>query len=173
MKNERDNGFKGGIQKGTCATDAAARKLDNQCKHIKDKLAAEFPKLTLQRKLTQDQIPGNIGACEPDVGVWLRDGVVVAVFEAKKQGNGGNAIERWFKNQFICRMLNKDVSYVTFCSGEGAKRGQILEKILNVAHLDGFNKFEPKKNSCYLSPRGFSSKKIEEVMREVLEYVSA
>ena len=28
--------FKGGIQNGTVATDARARKLDEQCKHLKD-----------------------------------------------------------------------------------------------------------------------------------------
>jgi len=161
-----------GIKKGTVATDAAAKKLDEQCKHLKDRLADEFPNLTLQRKLRQDQIPGGIGACEPDGGVWLRDGVVVAVFEAKKQGAGGNAIERWFKNQFICRMLSPDVCYVTFCSGPGAKRGGILEKTLNVAHLKGFNKFVEYGNSCYMSPQGFSSKRIEKIMRETLEFVS-
>ena len=170
---QRENGFKGGIQKGTVATDAAARKLDEQCKTLKDRLAEEFPTLTMQRKLTKDQIPGNIGACEPDGGVWLRDGVVVAVFEAKKQGSGGNAIERWFKNNYICRMINPDVCYVTFCSGEGAKKDHVLEKTLNVAHLSGFNKFVPYGNSCYLSPQGFSAKRIEKIMREVLESVSA
>ena len=169
---QRKNGFKGGIQKGTCATDAEAKKLDEQCKTLKDRLAEEFPNLTLQRKLTKDQIPGNIGACEPDGGVWLRDGKVVAVFEAKKQGAGGNAIERWFKNNFICRMINPEVCYVTFCSGEGAKKDHVLEKTLNIAHLDGFNKFVPNKNSCYLSPQGFSSDRIESIMREVLSHVS-
>ena len=169
---QRNKGYRGGIQKGTCATDAAAKKLDEQCKTLKEKLALEFPNLTMQRKLTQDQIPGGIGACEPDGGVWLKDGKVVAVFEAKKQGTGGNAIERWFKNQFICRALNPEVSYVTFCSGEGAARGAVLEKTLNIAHLDGFNQFVPNKNTCYLSVRGFSAKRIEQKMREVLEHAS-
>jgi hypothetical protein len=170
---QRENGFRGGIQKGMCATDAAARKLDEQCKTLKDKLAEEFPALQLQRKLTKDQIPGNKGACEPDGGVWLRDGKVVAVFEAKKQGTGGNAIERWFKNNYICRLINPDVCYVTFCSGEGARPDHVLEKTLNVAHLDGFNKFVENKNSCYLSEDGYNNEEVEKIMREVLEYVSA
>ena len=81
--------FKGGIQNGTVATDARARKLDEQCKHLKDDVFTElkgiYPELTLQRKLLQSQIPGGVGACEPDGGAWFFRGVLIAVFEGKKQ----------------------------------------------------------------------------------------
>ena len=97
--------FNGGIQNGTVATDARARKLDEQCKHQKEDVYAElkkiYPELTLQKKLKKDQIPGGKGACEPDGGAWFYNNVLIAVFEGKKQQDRGNAIERWFKNNYI------------------------------------------------------------------------
>ena len=81
--------FNGGIQNGTVATDARARKLDEQCKHQKEDVYAElkkiYPELTLQKKLRKDQIPGGKGACEPDGGAWFYNNVLIAVFEGKKQ----------------------------------------------------------------------------------------
>jgi hypothetical protein len=174
--------FNGGIQNGTVATDARARKLDEQCKHLKQNvfsiLKKKYPKLTLQKKLTKDQIPGGIGACEPDGGAWFYDGVLIAVFEGKKQQDRGNAIERWFKNNFICRLINPSVSYVTFCTGEGAYRfwdkvlgsltyGQIV-KALNVAHLDGFDQYYPGKNSAFLNKDSFTKEEISDTMIEVI-----
>jgi hypothetical protein len=172
----------GGIQPGTVATDAAARKLDGQCKKLKNSLYQElkqiYPDLVVQKKLTKDQIPGGIGACEPDGGAWFYLGVLIAIFEGKKQGDRGNAIERWFKNNFICRLINQNVSYVTFCTGAGAYRiwDKILNKLtygtivhgLNVAHLDGFDKYNPGKNSAYLRSDGFETEEIYAIMKEVL-----
>lgn len=162
--------FKGGIQKGTVATDAAARKLDNQCKDIAKELVEELniEGLEYQRKLNKDQIPGNLGACEPDGGAWFFNGELIAVFEAKKQQDLGNAIERWFKNQYICRAINPDVNYVTFCSGEGAYKEGVMGKALAVAHLDGFNKYVPNGNSCYMSKDGYTHRRIKQVMKKVI-----
>ena len=149
----------------------AARKLDVCLKESKDTLADRYPKLTLQRKLDQTQIPGGVGGCEPDGGLWFRDGRLVAVFEAKTQGKRGNSIERWYKNQYIARLLNQDVCYVTFCGGDGIEVGDPMWKILHVAHLDGYNKFVPKGNSCYFKEE-FSPRYIATKMKEVLDYVS-
>ena len=177
--------FNGGIQKGTVATDARARKLDEQCKHLMQDvysvLKETYPKLTVQKKLTKAQIPGGIGACSPDGGAWFYDGVLITVFEGKKQQDAGNAIERWFKNNFICRKVNPEVSYVTFCTGEGAfmnwvekegsdelmTYGQIV-KALNVAHLDGFNQYNPGDNSAFLSTDCFTKEFINAIMIEVI-----
>ena len=177
--------FNGGIQKGTVATDARARKLDEQCKHLMQDvysvLKKIYPKLTVQKKLTKAQIPGGIGACAPDGGAWFYDSVLITVFEGKKQQNAGNAIERWFKNNFICRKVNPEVSYVTFCTGEGAfmnwtekegsdelmTYGQIV-KALNVAHLDGFNQYNPGDNSAFLSTDCFTKEFINAIMIEVI-----
>ena len=174
--------FCGGIQNGTIATDARARKLDDQCKHLKDEVYTElkkiYPKLILQKKLTQEQIPGEIGACEPDGGAWFYDNVLIVVVEGKKQQDRGNAIERWFKNNYICRLISPQVSYVTFCTGEGAYRfwdkllgrltyGQIV-KALNVSHLLGFNQYNPGNNSAFLSTDCFTKQFINDIMVEVI-----
>ena len=173
--------FNGGIQKGTVATDARARKMDNYCKELRESVFANFKseELTVQKKLNQNQIPGGIGACEPDGGAWFYKGILIAVFEGKKQQNRGNAIERWFKNNFICRLINPQVSYVTFATGEGAfgfwdetlgrflDYGQIV-KALNVAHLNGFNKYVPGGNSCYLHPDTINKEEMRGIMHEVI-----
>lgn len=164
--------FKGGIQKGTVATDARARKLDEQCKHLKEDLYSAlketYPKLTLQKKLTKAQIPGGKGACEPDGGAWFYDGVLIAVFEGKKQQDRGNAIERWFKNNFIARKVNPEVSYVTFCTGEGAYEDGTIGKALNVAHLSGFNQYNPGENTAFLNTDCFTKEQINAIMIEVI-----
>lgn len=164
--------FKGGIQKGTVATDARARKLDKQCKHLMQDvysvLKKTYPKLTVQKKLTKTQIPGEIGACAPDGGAWFYDGLLIAVFEGKKQQDRGNAIERWFKNNFICRKVNPEVSYVTFCTGEGAYADGQIGKALNIAHLFGFNQYHPGDNSTFLSVDCFTKEFINDIMIEVI-----
>ena len=165
---QRDENFKGGIQKGTVATDTVAKKLDIQCKTLKETIEVEG--LTMQKKIRQDQIPTGIGACEPDGGAWFKDGKLVAVFEGKKQGKKGNAIERWFKNNFVCRAINPDVCYVTFCVGEGAGDGEVIQKTLNIAHMAGINKFNPNGNTVFFAVDGFNNEFIAGVMKDVLEY---
>jgi hypothetical protein len=164
--------FKGGIQNGTVATDARARKLDKQCKHLKrdvyELLKKTFPKLTIQNKLTKEQIPGGKGACQPDGGAWFYDGVLIAIFEGKKQQDRGNAIERWYKNNYIARKVNPDVSYVTFCTGEGAYEDGKIGKALHVAHLSGYNQYNPGDNSAFLNTDCFTEEEIRDRMIKVI-----
>ena len=162
--------FKGGIQNGTVATDARARKLDNYCKELRESVFANFKSedLTVQKKLNQTQIPGGIGACEPDGGAWFYKGILIAVFEGKKQQNRGNAIERWFKNNFICRSINPQVSYVTFATGGGAKANGTIGKALNIAHLNGFNKYVPGGNSCFMNTDTIDKEQMNGIMHEVI-----
>ena len=162
--------FNGGIQKGTVATDARARKLDNYCKELRESVFANFKSedLTVQKKLNQNQIPGGIGACEPDGGAWFYKGILIAVFEGKKQQNRGNAIERWFKNNFICRSINPQVSYVTFATGGGAKANGTIGKALNIAHLNGFNKYVPGGNSCFMNEDTIDKDEMNSIMHEVI-----
>lgn len=176
------NIFRGGIQKGTVATDSSARKLDEQCKHLTQDVYTQlkklYPELVVLKKLPQSLIPGGIGGCAPDGGAWMYRGTLIAVFEGKKQQNAGNAIERWFKNNFICRLINPNVSYVTFCIGKGAfmnwsiddvllTYGQIV-KALNVAHLEGFNQYNPGANSAFLKTDCFTKEEINTIMIEVI-----
>ena len=166
------NRFNGGIQNGTVATDARARKLDEQCKHLKDDVFTElkkiYPELTLQKKLSKLQIPGNKGGCQPDGGAWFYRGMLIAAFEGKKQQDRGNAIERWFKNNYICRKINPEVSYVTFCTGEGAYDDGQIGKALNVAHHAGLNQYNPGDNSVFLNTDCFTREFINATMIEVI-----
>lgn len=165
--------FKGGIQPGTVACDAEARLLDEQCKGSMNSVLVELESrfgldVRVQAKLRQDQIPGGVGACAPDGGAWFFRGRLIAVFEAKKQNDRGNAIERWFKNNYICRKINPEVSYVTFASGEGATARGTIGKALSVAHLAGFNQYNPGDNSCYLNTQGFTQQEIQTRMIEII-----
>ena len=101
-------------------------------------------------------------------GAWFYDNKLIAVFEGKKQQDAGNAIERWFKNNYICRLINLQVSYVTFATGEGAYEGGVIGKALNVAHPYGFNKTIPGSNSCFLSIGSFTREKINAIMIETI-----
>ena len=164
--------FNGGIQTGTVATDARACKLDEQCKHVKNTvlpiISAVYPGVTMQKKLTKEQIPGGKGACLPDGGLWFYKAKLIAAFEGKKQQDLGNAIERWFKNNYICRKINPFVSYVTFCTGEGAYENGQIGKALNVAHLSGFNQYNPGENSAYLNTDSFTKQEINAIMIETV-----
>ena len=172
----------GGIQKGTVATDAKARKLDRQLKNGKykvlKKLGLRFPGLVMQSKLTTEKIPGGIGACSPDGGAWWYDGQLIAVFEAKKQQNAGNAIERWYKNNYIARLINPDVSYVTFAHADPEQnhgnQGEhhVIKKALNVSHSGNrgtFNNYMPGRNSCFLTENGFVGDSIEIEMINIIK----
>jgi hypothetical protein len=63
---------------------------------------------------------GHIAGMRPDGGVWFERGSdkPLVIAEAKKQGAGGNAIERWYKNYAVARALDCTI-YVSLCSGEG------------------------------------------------------
>ena len=90
------------------------------------------------------------------------------MFEGKKQQDRGNAIERWYKNNFVCRTINPDVSYVTFCTGEGAYDNGQIGKALNIAHLDGFDQYNPGKNSAFMSIDCFDKEFLRSTMIEVI-----
>lgn len=163
-----------GIQLGQVATDEFAARLDTQCKttciKVLETLQAKYGSdIKTQKKLMKTQIPGGIGACAPDGSLWFWKGELVAAFEAKKQQNLGNAIERWYKNNYICRAVNPRVSYVTFATGGGARVGGVIHKALAVAHQKGFDRYVPGENTCWMNPDGFSDEEVERKMLEVLE----
>ena len=67
---------------------------------------------------------------------------------------------------------------MTFCTGEGAYSfwdkvlgrltfGQIV-KALNVAHLEGFDQYNPGANSAYLNKESFTKEFISDTMIEVI-----
>jgi hypothetical protein len=159
----------GGIKKGETAYDEISKAQDKFIKKASNELSIKYKQFSFKRKLDQSEIPGGIGACEPDGGLFYINNKLVVVFEMKKQNNEGNAIERWFKNNYICRKINPDVSYVTFACGGGTVENGIILKTLNIAHLDGINKFVKSKNSLFTNITGFTKEEIYDKMDEILK----
>ena len=166
---------KGRIQKGCTAYDCLSMKLDKDCreiaKEVYNNLSKKYPDLVFRSKVPPSEIPGGIGACQPDGGVWYYKGMVIAAFECKKQQNKGNAIERWFKNNRILRYICSNISYVTFAIGAGAKSGGVIEKCLHIEHSEGrglFNIYSPGKNSCFMRENGYEKQEIYDIMVNVL-----
>ena len=180
----KENYFKGGIQKGTTAWDKYSRKLDQQvleaALRLKDDHIIKRNNITFQKKLNKDQVPGGMVGCSPDGGVWFKDGVLIAAFEAKKQGERGNAIERWWKNETVLRTINQNISYVTFATGEGATETGPIGRTLTHAVLKlkktktgssftkEFNKLRIGKDSVFMKTNGFSTEEIELIMKKTL-----
>jgi hypothetical protein len=161
---------KGGIQPGSTVFDSESLKIDRDLKLVRDQLTSslkdKFPRLSCQKKIKVGTYP-FLTPCEPDGGLWFYDGILIAVFEAKKQQDLGNAIERWYKNNYVANYLNSKVSYVTFCRGEGAYPTGQIGKILDIAH-PSWNQFNKYGNSCWLSCDGFSFESIRNIMEEIL-----
>jgi hypothetical protein len=161
-----------GIQKNTTVWDNDSKILDENCRKARNILIHELHSikyLECKLKLPKNIIPGGEGSCAPDGGAWFYKDIFICTFEAKKQQNAGNAIERWFKNNFICRTINPNISYITFASGMGARLGGVIQKTLNVAHFDGgIDTYIPTKNSIFYSIDGFTLNKMIDIMRSVI-----
>lgn len=142
---------KRGIQPGTTATTEMSKFVEKQVKAANKEIFAElknqYPGLTYQAKLKPEQIPGGIGACQPDGGIWLLDGTPIFASEAKKQGKRGNAIERWYKNPFIIYRANPSVMYATFCTGEGTAEKGPIWNTLHIAVEGDYNTIREKAKS--------------------------
>ena len=158
-----------GLQKGhTGAMDLVAKTIDTSLRSIRDELFVELSsnnKLTMKKKVS---CKDSKTPCQPDGGAWYYNDQLIAVFEAKKQGDSGNAIERWYKNEYVCRRINESVSYVTFCCGDGAYRDGTIGKTLDIAHDGAFNEYREGKNSCWLSKEGFRMEFLRDKMRKII-----
>ena len=151
----------GGIQKGTTASTKTSIKLDKTVKSagpkVSEKLKALYSDIVFEKKLSKKVIdelgcvntPGQKSyGCEPDGGVFYikHNDVLVPIgaFEGKKQGHGGNAEERWFKNSDLLSDLTDiragkagiqdkwsadNFCYKTWCTGEGAAQGSTFDRL--------------------------------------------
>lgn len=172
-----DHAFRGGIQKGTTASSTESTKLDNQLKRISIELSKIYPGFNAGHTKKRKLFEGIETGCVPDGGIWFDDrGNIRAAFEAKHQGNHGNAIERHAKNHMICKAHRGErFQYVTFMTGEGATPNGVLElyaktvmkcennprwQELNTLHHDGA--------SFFLKVEGFTDEEIRNVMKQVL-----
>jgi hypothetical protein len=161
----------GGIQPGTVATDKESKKIDRQLKSSYEILSKKYDKHFLSlKKLNNDHkikyVGNNCFGFAPDGGAWFNGEILVACFEAKKQGYGGNAHERWWDNAVTAKYINEDVIYVTFCVGDGAKKDGCLEKLSRKAKIMMGENYK-----FYLSPNGFTENEIVFVMEETLKTI--
>jgi len=168
LKTQRIDGFKGGIQAGTTAFDTDSKKLDIQAKDARDLLAEQFDDITMVKQFNKEMKMVLVGddcfGFAPDGGAWFKNGKLVACFECKKQGLGGNAYERWWDNAMTAKFINEDVVYVTFCSGPGAASGEGLDKLRRKAQIMMGNNFV-----FHMSVDGFTDDFVLEEMKKVLE----
>ena len=157
----------GGIQKGQSATTSESLKIDQDLREIRDELEKEMQHLgvVMKKKII---LPNTLTACSPDGGAWFLGDILIAAFEAKKQQDHGNAIERWYKNNYVCRSLNENMSYGTWARGEGAYPKGSIGRILDISHGGEWNTYREGKNSCWLSKEGFSKQEIKDQIRAIL-----
>ena len=163
---QRVNNFKGGIQSGTTALDVDSSKLDKQLKESRDNI--RVPDLKMIKQFSYEDkikyVGDNCFGFAPDGDAGFKGDKLVAVFEAKKQGLGGNAYERWWDNACTAKHVNPDVVYVTFCSGPGSAQGQCLDNLRRKANIMLGENFK-----FYMSPEGFTFDQVSAIMQETLE----
>jgi len=155
--------MKGGIQPGTTATSDESARLDNQVKVASNTAFEYYSKiydLKFQAKLTKKQIPYGIGALSPDGGIWFYQDKPIMMIEAKHQGALGNAIERWYKNMYIARVINPNITYLTFATGLGVKQGGPIYDTLYIPHDGEYNVIRAGKNTAFLSVEAFELDKL-------------
>lgn len=143
--------------------------LDGNLKRVARKVAEQIkdthPEVYWTKKYTST---AHSAGCEPDGGVFWIEGTPIVVAEAKHQGNAGNAIERWYKNNYIMRNANHDITYITFATGEGAYPSKIIGKILSPAHHLGYNNYSKSENVCYLRPEGVSEQEMYSILIQAI-----
>lgn len=114
---------------------------------------------------------------QPDGGVITFHGIPLLAFEAKKQGQVGNAIERMFKNLYLFQKLSPDGMYVIFVSGSGAsrmpdgRRSGTLALMQTVVNIDGAGVLNElgAGTSAFVSEEGFGRDVIKDIMRKAME----
>jgi hypothetical protein len=165
---QRKANFNGGIKANEVAWDDESLKLDNYLKDAAKALKEDFPLLRMVSRMNKADkvkyVGDNCFGFAPDGAAWFLGDKLVAAFEAKKQGKGGNAYERWWDNASTAKYINEDVTYVTFCTGEAALPDGGLDKMRRKASImlgEGFQ--------FHMSPEGFTYKQVEKLMRNVLE----
>lgn len=157
-----------GIQEGTTAYDEESRRLDQLIKDTTKKLKLELKSFRVITRMTKQMKIELVGddcfGFAPDGGAWFIDGKLVAVFEGKKQGENGNAYERWWDNAVTAKHLNPDVKYITFCTGAGAAKDKCLDKLRRKSRIMMGENFD-----MHLKVDPFTAEEIEAIMRSVLE----
>lgn len=178
----------GGIQPGTEAGSKESKQLDGDVRVVAQAIALAQKDYYYEqghRNLTSERINESVRdraslpelvekgitlGCVPDGGMWfdgdrtVKNRTLKTVFEAKHQGTGGNAIERWGTNHDICKAINPDCTYVTFATGAGAAEGEVLHRHgTNMEIIHGSNV------QWHYKPNGFSQEEIFDIMKSTLK----
>ena len=148
----------------------ASKSLDKAVKRIASEvfetLKPTIPYLTWKTHYKGDAY--HMG-CMPDAGMFYYQDTLIVTGEGKHQQDGGNAIERWFKNERILRKVEPNVTFITFASGSGAYEKGVIGKTLRWAHPDGYNNYQVGKNICYLELDGFDDTFIFEILSKAIK----
>jgi hypothetical protein len=161
---------------GKIAQSIESLKLDKQVNLISQQvfkdILKKFPKykphLSFQKKLRKDQVKGGKVGCAPDGGIYFWKNKQIVFFEAKKQNDKGNAIERAYKNIFVAQQNNPEINYIIFACGSGAYEDGMIGEILSPI-IDTFNKYIPRQCSCFMNVSGFTDKFIYDTMYNVIK----
>ena len=157
------------MQAQVCSTRESLQ-LDGDLKQVSKRVAEDikvkYPEVTHTKKFNSHT---HAAGCEPDGGIFWYKGEPIVACEGKHQGAKGNAIERWYKNNFVLRQLNHNITYITFATGEGAYPDRVIGKTLSPAHHLGYNYHSVGENVCYLRPEGISNQEMYTLITEAIE----
>jgi hypothetical protein len=173
---QRLTGFNGGIQTGTCAASPNSIRLDTDLRTASSLAYKRLSQTTPDIKVTYKIAPlfEDAAGCAPDGGLWTYRDTPIVAFEAKHQGEGGNAIERWSKNYMVVKYLNAKASYVTFTTGAGTKPRGAISRFFNLmfglaGQAPQYNVVNPCGISVYREENGFEMDYLVDVMVECVE----
>lgn len=172
----------GGIQKGNNSHfEGLSKSLDKLCKKVFSDLQLEG----VEKKtcLPKEVIPGykkglTNTACEPDGGLWYKDGSLKLAVEMKVANGAsdcGNAHERFFKNRVAVQVVEPSAKYILFLCGPWTgpkakcKAYADLRFAMAVEGNEGFNVTHPSGLSVYQDLDGFSYDFIKNVTLEALD----
>lgn len=140
---QRQEGYEGGVQKGTSATTRDSRETELLVRQSA-KAAANHSDATewvtglsgdaLKEALGLEDFEATVIGAYPDGGIWLlkHNKAPLVMVEAKYQGEKGNAIERWYKNYHTLKALGVR-RFVTVCTGEGFYDGNSAQRTVQLA----------------------------------------
>jgi hypothetical protein len=171
--NEDQIHFPAGIQAGTEVYDQKSRKLNSQLTQVKKELEVILKPMGYSYR-SGVMATGGMNEIRPDGGIWeSKDGMIV-VIEGKKQGSGGNAHERWYKNNAIINFLYPKHRYITFCVGIGTRKTSSMYRGFGFALAregkspDAWNVLHPLGVSFFSDEDGFTDSRILDVMKRAI-----
>jgi hypothetical protein len=135
------------------ATTKESSQLDGDVRKVSKEI-----KTTLTRRSALPKDVGGVG-CAPDGGAFYKGDALKIAFEAKHQGQSGNAIERAWKNAYLVLEKHKAKRYVIFMTGEGVKKGNGLS-----ANAQELEKAYKGRLKCYLKEDGFTHAQLKRIM---------